>query len=442
MASLSAESESQVRLAPWELALGPIAAVVVAAALIAPRATPGLLAALLAVLLLCLPRPGGGRSMAMPALGPLAIIAGALGLYLALNATWSASRSEAFGKAAFYGYVLAAVSLAAGAAASMGKGAAEEVRLSRLAQGIILGFAAGLSFLVIEAVAAHPVKRVVYSILHWARPDPKHIVTAADGSVQAIGHYVLNRGLAVMNLALWPVLALVVLQVRNSGLRTAVMGLLFALAAVGVAFSEHETSMLALAGALITFAGMRLVGRAFRWAVLVGWIGAVLLVVPLALSAHSAGLHQASWLPQTGRNRIILWNVTATETLKRPILGVGVAATKELDEARIELAKPAPGNAYPERTGRHAHNIYLQTWYELGAVGAAGLLALGLAILGWLWRLPEGVQPYAFAGFVSAAVIGAFSWGLWQVWFLGAYAMAALLTVFATALWHRLDGPR
>jgi hypothetical protein len=42
-------------------------------------------------------------------------------------------------------------------------------------------------------------------------------------------------------------------------------------------------------------------------------------------------------------------------------------------------------------TGRHAHDLFLQTWYELGVVGAL-LMAIAVALS--ISRLPFEAQPF------------------------------------------------
>lgn len=167
-------------------------------------------------------------------------------------------------------------------------------------------------------------------------------------------------------------------------------------------------------------------------------MAATLLVVPIAVASYSADLHQTKWIPKTGQARIILWSVTAVNVMEAPLFGVGVAATKALDERVADQSEQREGHAYPQRTGRHAHNIFMQTWYELGAVGPVILLGLGLLILRHLFRLTDAVQPYAIASFVSAAIIGAFSWGIWQTWFMAAFGIWALLLMLILEAARRL----
>jgi len=75
----------------------------------------------------------------------------------------------------------------------------------------------------------------------------------------------------------------------------------------------------------------------------------------------------------------------------------------------------------------HAHNVYLQTWYELGLVGVTLLMLFGLSIVNAIKTLSLTVQPYAYATFTSAAVVAASSYGMWQIWFLAMFGYSVAL---------------
>lgn len=236
--------------------------------------------------------------------------------------------------------------------------------------------------------------------------------------------------MAALCLVLGPVLLM--LRTLVNARRAPIAGLaLVAVSLIAVLKSEHETSMIAMVLACVAFAGMMLSAPAMRKIITTGWVIATLLVVPLVTLAYQQQLHFAEWLPLTARNRVILWGYTAGEVAKSPILGIGVASTKALDKANADKAIQPPGYTYPLRTAQHAHNIFLQTWYELGAIGAALLLTLGLCALAVMSRLPKRDQALAFASFVAAVVIGSFTWGLWQTWFMAAYGIWAVLLAIA-----------
>lgn len=394
----------------------------VLSALIAPRgAAWSMLLVAAALLAAARPRLRPSDGLPLPA-ATVALLA--FGAYLVVNASWAADRKEAYEKVAFF---FIATAVAAVAIASVAR--AERSALERLTAAVPIGVGVGALFLLIEVLLDQPISRLIGTWLPFARPDPKHAQVVGD-RVVAINDYRLNRNLGVLSLLLFPALLALKALLPQLWFRTAA-ALLAATTALAVLRSAHETSMLALAFAGTAFAGMWLWPLVMRRLITAGFVIATLLVVPIALASYSAGLWQARWIPETGRNRIILWSFTASEWRKAPLLGIGVASTRELDARAGPTAERLPGHTYALRTGRHSHNIFMQTWYELGAVGAALLLAIGLALLALLRRLPRSQAPYAYATFVSAVLIGCFSWGLWQAWFMAAFATSAIALAIA-----------
>ena len=399
------------------------------AVLVAPRAAAGSLVILAAVFgLPLLAERWRDRLWPLPA---VMLALAAFGGYIAINALWSVNRGEAYGKVLFVFVAAALAWLAIAGIAQLAR-----AQLERLAKVAMVAIALGAVYLFIEVFSNQAIKRVVMGLAPFIQLESTKHVRVVDGRVAAIGEYVLNRNMAVLVLLLVPVLLLIQSLFSTVGARVAA-AVLLAITTMALFKSEHETSMLALIFAGGTFAGMSLAPTAMRRLVYAGWIIATLLVVPIAAVSYAAGLHQAQWIPQTGRNRIILWGYTAKEVRAAPILGTGVASTKELDSRAEATAIQPADHTYPLRTGRHSHNIFMQTWYELGAVGAFLLLGIGLAALSELTRLPRAHEPYALASFVSAVIIGCFSWGMWQTWFIAAYALWAVLLALALALADR-----
>ena len=149
-----------------------------------------------------------------------------------------------------------------------------------------------------------------------------------------------------------------------------------------------------------------------RRAVAVGWIVACLAVAPAALLAHRVGLQDASWLQDSARHRLNIWNFTAEKMLESPFVGIGANMTYVLGP-EIEDEMPNFGADPLQKTlSIHSHSIFMQTWLELGVVGAALLTLAGLSILGAMGTLAPVLQPYAYATFASAAAMAASSYGM------------------------------
>jgi O-antigen ligase len=399
----------------------------ITAFLFGPRSAPGVLTVLAGVLIGALIMAGriAGKLRGSPLLWAcLAFL-----LYCAVNAAWSSAPREAYGKVLFLGFAMALVYFALAGLAKL-----DDRMLREIQRALLLAVLVGLVFLTSEMLTGMLVTRTFFSVIPIARPDPKHI-QVVNGWVTRVDPTMLNRNTAALCFVLWP--AFLMMRTLFGHLRMWLPAVaLLAVASVAIFASEHETSMIAMVFAAATLIAVSLAAPLARKLVLIGWTIATLLVVPLAVLAFDQQLHFARWLPETGRSRIILWAYTAKVITKAPILGIGIASTKELDEEAAPTAEKPPGYTYPLRTGRHSHNIFMQTWYELGAVGAILLFAVGVSAIATLSRLPKPDQPLAFAGFVSIATIGAFSWGMWQTWFIACYG------IWAVVLGIALEGSR
>jgi O-antigen ligase len=402
-------------------------------ALVVPRSSPGLLAGLaLPIIALAV---AAGRLARSPRLGPIEWAALALIAYAALNASWAEEPAQAYGKVALLALYAVVVSLTMTAI-----GAIDGTSAQRLGRALVAAVVAGTVILALEVAFGLPLKRLVANLLPALAPTGKH-ARIEDGEVTEILLYVLNRNIGVLMLVLWPTL-LLAWATLSRRLATVASAVLLLAAAVAVLGSEHETSKIGLVASAALLAVMHLSRRLGRVLVLAGWLAATLLIVPLADAAYTAKLYRAEWLPGTARNRVVLWGVTAERLRKAPILGIGIESTKAQDEDEAATAAWPKDHSYPLRTGRHSHNIYLQAWYELGAVGALILMALGVAVLAAMARMATAAQPYAYASFVAAAIIGAFSWGLWQPWFMAAYAIWGVLLLVAIDAHRRSESPR
>ncbi len=246
----------------------------------------------------------------------------------------------------------------------------------------------------------------------------KH-VKISQGQIAGINLSDLNQNVAIAMFNLWP--GLLALRMIEGGTRRAiVIGLYFLAVAVAVSLSQHQSSQLALIASIPVFL------LAYRWpkrvirALAALWCLAFVLVLPADFLAYRAGLETAPWLPKSFQARIILWEFTATRVLDHPWLGIGAASTPALKEQHPERPKDF---VYPLNTGEHAHDLFLQTWYELGAVGVLLVALAGAALALRMTLLPAEAQPFAAAAFATFMVIAAFGWSMWQTWLVCAVAL-------------------
>jgi hypothetical protein len=100
------------------------------------------------------------------------------------------------------------------------------------------------------------------------------------------------------------------------------------------------------------------------------------------------------------------------------------------------VAKPEKpkGFVFRRTTGQHAHNLFLQSWYELGLFGTILVAIAGAAAALRLRVLPQEAQAYGAAAFTLFAVIATFAWGMWQVWLVCAIGLLPLYLLMPAAL--------
>ncbi len=396
-----------------------LVAILAAAAIIFPRAIPLFYFALAVMAMTELWRTGTIRKLRETP-GYFWYMAAIFTLWCLVTVLWSDVPVAALGKVLFLASTLIAAWIIMKWLGTISGAMARHIK-----RGLLGGIAFGAIFLGIEASFGQPLKMAFFNLFESARPASQKHIRPVNGEVVLIPHYLLNRSVAVLNILFWPAALLVVNRWRGIW-RWVSFSLLAAIVALATFNSVHETSMIAFVLGGATFALVYFVPRIGRITVVTGWIVAVLLIIPATKIAYDAELYKAKWLPDTAHARIIFWAHTASRYTENPIGGVGLRSTKIADDETASEARRPEGHPYALRTGRHGHNIYLQTWYELGAVGAALLLLLGLAFLSRMNALTACAKPYAFATFTVAAILAAFTWGMWQVWYIAMFAFSAM----------------
>ncbi len=293
-----------------------------------------------------------------------------------------------------------------------------------ISEGVWIGFAAGLAYLAIEILSGQSIKIGLYNALQLGPSDlrPTHHFVWKSGKIFAIASADLTRNIAPIPIYIWATL-LAIRGTAAASMMRPLMWLMFIAAVVVVMISENETAKLAIVAGVVLFAISR---HRPQWSLRmlqVGWVTVCLAIVPMSLALYRMNLHNAPWLQPTAQHRIIIWNRVSEETMKSPLLGIGAGMTYWNFDGS---ATPKEGELHT-RYSRDAHSIFLQTWFELGVVGAAILALIGLAVLQRIRRLGAAMEPYGYATFSSAALTLASSWGMWRVWFVYMFAFAVVI---------------
>lgn len=246
---------------------------------------------------------------------------------------------------------------------------------------------------------------------------PLHALLRARGEA-----WDLKRSAVPPLLLLWPAAAALWPARRFAGLA----GLVGAVA-VGIAASHSGAPGAALAVGAALFA---LALAAPRAALGVTGIGLAVLVV----TAPWTGSVLTRALPPDTRqelreehaeHRIAIWTAFQHRGFDRPWLGHGFDASFAVAEASRPGGAPAPDDS-ARIVGFHPHDIVLQFWIELGALGLAAASVAFCFVVGRL--RPRRGAPLASRLGLLAAVMGVGLVGLsaWQPWWIASGAAALL----------------
>lgn len=385
---------------------------------VAPRLSPFFLPAIGFVLIVAALRRGlDWRDLLKPSAALIALIVAAV--YTTLSAAWAANPGGAVAKASV---LLAATLVVFAAAAAIATLEEEEVRRASLA--FIAGALCAAGFVTIELLTDGAITRFAMNSISLLKPERAKHMTIVNGRVTKMNVSEFNQHVAMLAFQLWP--GMLALRALPRPRRTFPMVLFFAALAVPIALSEHDSSQVALVASLLVLSLAWSWPRSVSRGLAMMWCLGFVLVLPLDFLAFKAELHQAHWLPSSARARIIIWEFTAERVLERPWLGIGADSTPTVKAKSKTQPEWPEGFVFRRTTGQHAHNLFLQVWYELGLAGAILAAIAGAAVALRIPLLPVAAQPYAAASFVVFAVVAAFAWGMWQIWLMCAVGLLPL----------------
>lgn len=288
-----------------------------------------------------------------------------------------------------------------------------------LSQSFALTYAVGASILFLDYATS--------GMLKSGHPD----VAMRIGAVE------FTRGATVLPVLLAPAIGCA-LQVQDGRIRWGLTAFILLAGGAATILSPHDTAKLAFLAAVVTIGLTKLSVNWTRRLVTVGWLLACLTVVPIVAAVKHMGLDMATALPTSATDRIVIWNEFAKLAAERPIVGHGAnytntakpnfKSTDELSRRRTnapERARPIPLS--------HPHNVYLQVWVELGAIGASLLAVFGLILIGSISRLATRLQSIGYATFSAIATQMTASYSLWQYWFLSLLGLAVVIVAVANS---------
>ena len=308
-------------------------------------------------------------------------------------------------------------------------------QLHRAVRAMVVGLLLGLGYLLIELLSEHAVMKLLLNTVLETRNKFVKVVDA-QGYVIKLNPSFYNKNIALVIMALWPVLlGLTVLQRDPVRRRLFIAGILL-LATVVTFLFNCETAKLALVLGVIGYLGATYVPVIMHRIMTTVWIISVVLIIPMVHLAWNMGLPNSPLLFNNAVERLQVWRATVDRIPENPIFGIGINATRDL-QAELQKRDPKKRRFIPGKRKKtrawHAHNMFLQTWYELGAAGAAFLLAIGILLLHRIHRLSPAYRPAATATFAAVAGTAAVGWGMWQSWLIAGYAWAAIFLLLVIA---------
>jgi exopolysaccharide production protein ExoQ len=217
-----------------------------------------------------------------------------------------------------------------------------------------------------------------------------------------------NRGLVCLVILAWPLAAAV-------GPRLAFP----LLVAVGFMAGASESATARLAFAAGTVVALCALVRPRATVVLAAAVGCALaLGAPILFGDLERLVAITVLLPSSWVERIDIWRDAYRVILDAPWAGHGLRMMRDV----------APGALPPVMAQyTHLHNVMLQLWLDLGAVGVLLALAVALRLLSAALRLPVGAMPFAAACWTAALVAVMAGFEIWSEAMLGIFAFAAFL---------------
>ena len=291
------------------------------------------------------------------------------------------------------------------------------LQLHRCTRGIVLGLLVGMTFLVFEYITQH-------SILNSVAKVFPGLAKTVHGT-KHIPDYHLNANVTASILFLWPAL-LAMWGWREKPVQKLFVAGLVIVSSYILYQTQSATAQLASIVAMLAWLAAYFVPNIINLVARGLWIIAVAGTIPIFMAMHFAGLQNTTSLPYSFRDRIHIWNYTARLVPENPVLGIGIRSARNYREQQPREIPRAHQDSIFDHQGWHSHNIFLQTWYELGAVGAALLLAIGLLLLQAIDRIEPQKRPFAYALFASFSVVAAFGYGMWQSWLLASYGWSVI----------------
>jgi exopolysaccharide production protein ExoQ len=292
--------------------------------------------------------------------------------------------------------VVAATYLSAVAFILIGWLKAETPAESERRQRILLwSLMVGYAVLVFEGLAGQP----IHELVHFPRTN---LPTSPN---------TLKRPLALYAMLAWPM----ALLAKRYWKDWAGPGVIIGMLAISP-FLASRSAIAALILGVVVFSVALRFPRLARHGLHAVLMMGLLFAVPIALSFEHLEPMVKDALFHSATERLDIWVYVAHQVQNAPIFGHGVEVMRTM--------RATPDGPF---VALHPHNVFLQIWLELGAVGVLLCLALSRKIIRAIGQLPNPVQPYALGYLATCIVVYSMAFGATQPWFMAGTLLSALL---------------
>lgn len=293
----------------------------------------------------------------------------------------------------------------------------------------VIGLVAGSFVLLEELFSGYAGFRWLLTHVFHEGVHTGSMVELHSGTWVVLTMSLANWSIAAINILMWPALLITCALLRGAVQKFAGAAVFILFAAITFV-SDHQTSQLGFIVSVIVFAVALAFTEFARRAMLFGCLLAVLVIVPVSYAVDREwNLSSASWAQTTLKERFTIWGNVAARVPEAPILGIGASNTTNLD---TYTHLPAGSPAAPH----HPHDMLLQVWFELGAVGAGLLILFLLTLFQAIRALDREAQVFALAAIAVVFVESMATWSLWSLWFQAVVVVSAIVLWLGVRLRH------
>lgn len=436
-------------LPSWHV-YGTILALSLIVSMTAVKLSPGFLALFLIATFVSVRPPLGALAPAGLAEAPVFWSIVVFLLIAATSALWASNPGGSIGKA-----LEALLLLAFIAAAQRSLIRIDKETVDYLGRDVVHAAILVCALLACDLSLGFPITGAVLSHIPASKWANNYLVQTPTGIV--ISKSWLSRQMSALAVLFWPLLMIAALRTSRPAGLVRMLGL-GTLAVIAISVSEKDAAKVAMLTGATAWLATWYVPRFAVPAGYAAWTLCCLLIVPLLLTLSALNADRWSFVPESGRARLEIWQRMSDYVLERPMLGIGADSTLVEERLRVKREREERQRAREQKVRlpqpetpeelkfsalvrTHPHNQFLQVWYELGVVGATSFVVLGLTMIRAISRLDRLPRAYGMATMASVTALASLTHSLWQEWYVTMFAWCFVLFTIGLCLYRRQREP-